>query len=245
MKEEYILVLGATSDIALAVAHEYARHGYHLYLAAREPEKLEADITDLRVRYRTEVRSVLFDVLDFPSHEKFYKNLSPPPSGVVCAIGYLGSQVLGKNDFIEVQRTIDTNFTGCVSILNIVANDFEERTRGFIVAISSAAGDRGRKTNYHYGSAKSGLSAYLSGLRNRLHNAGVKVLTVKPGFVNTRMTAGMKLSPLLTAEPQEVARDIFTAQQKGRDVIYTKWFWRLIMFLIIHVPEKFFKRLSL
>jgi len=245
MTKEYILILGATSEIAMAVAHEFARRGYNLYLAARHPEKLAGDVTDLEVRYEIGVRSLLFDALDYPSHDNFYKSLSPPPAGVICAVGHLGDQKRGERDFSEAEKIIGTNFTGCVSILNIVANDFEERSMGFIIGISSAAGDRGRKTNYLYGSSKAGLTAYLSGLRNRLQKSGVRVMTVKPGFVNTRMTAQMDLPQALTAEPGNVAGDIFKAHQKNRDVLYTRWFWRFIMLVIIHIPEKIFKRLSL
>ena len=128
---------------------------------------------------------------------------------------------------------------------NIIANDFEKRRSGFIVGISSVAGDRGRKSNYIYGSAKAGFSAYLSGLRNRLHSVHVQVLTVKPGFVRTKMTEGMDLPERLTAQPEEVAKDIFKAQQRGRDVLYAKGMWRWIMLVIKTIPEWLFKRMDL
>jgi short-subunit dehydrogenase len=140
---------------------------------------------------------------------------------------------------------INVNYTGAISILNIVANDFEKERRGFIVGVSSVAGDRGRKANYIYGSAKAGFSAYLSGLRNRLNDSGVQVLTVKPGFVNTKMTEGLDLPPKLTASPSEVAEDIFNAQQKGRNILYTKPIWMVIMLIIKHIPEFIFKKMSI
>ena len=140
---------------------------------------------------------------------------------------------------------MDTNYTGLVSILNIVANDFEKNKNGFIVGISSVAGDRGRKSNFIYGSAKAAFATYLSGLRNRLFNLNVHVLTVKPGFVETKMTEGLNLPVKLTAKTEEVANDIFKAQQKGKNVIYTKWFWRYIMLIIKNIPEFYFKKMSI
>ena len=121
----------------------------------------------------------------------------------------------------------------------------EKEKRGFIVGVSSVAGDRGRKANYIYGSAKAGFSAYLSGLRNRLYESGVHVLTVKPGFVNTKMTEGLDLPPKLTAQPEDVAKDIYRAQQKGKDVLYTKGIWRLVMLIIKYIPEFMFKKMSI
>jgi len=140
---------------------------------------------------------------------------------------------------------MDTNYTGVVSLFNIIANDFEKRKSGFIVGISSVAGDRGRKSNYIYGSAKAAFTAYLSGLRNRLYDAQVHVLTVKPGFVSTKMTEGMDLPEKLTAQPEEVAEDIYKAQQKGKNVLYTKWIWRWMMLIIRSIPEFQFKKMSI
>ena len=140
---------------------------------------------------------------------------------------------------------MDTNYTGVVSLFNIIANDFEDRRSGFMVGISSVAGDRGRKNNYIYGSAKAALTAYLSGLRNRLYDAQVHVMTVKPGFVATKMTEGMDLPEKLTAQPEEVAEDIYKAQQKNKNVLYTKWMWRWVMMMIKMIPEWKFKGMSL
>jgi short-subunit dehydrogenase len=127
-----------------------------------------------------------------------------------------------------------------------VANYLEERGRGYIAAVSSVAGDRGRQSNYTYGASKAGLSAYLQGLRNRLHPAGVHVLTVKPGFVDTPMTHGLVNpdSPLV-ASPEQVAADVDLAIRKRKDVIYTRWFWRAVMLVIGSIPERVFKRLKL
>jgi len=241
----YILIVGATSDIAKAVAREYAKHGYDLYLAAREPKALEEFAQDIVVRTTQEVKLLALDILAFSTHVAFYDALEPKPLGVVSAVGYLGEQKLAQTDFAEAKKIMDSNYTGVVSLLNIIANDFEARRSGFIVGISSVAGDRGRKSNYLYGSAKAALTAYLSGLRNRLYESQVQVLSVKPGFVATKMTAGMDLPEKLTAEPDEVAEDIFNAQQNGKDCIYTKWVWRYIMLIIKLIPEWKFKRMSI
>ena len=241
----YVLLVGARSDIGRALAHEYLKNGYDLYLAARNAASMSNDLQDYRIRYQGEVHELELDVLDYDSHPEAYGRLSPKPIGVICVAGYLGDQQKAQIDFVEARKIIDTNYTGLVSLLNIIANDFERRKVGFIVAISSVAGDRGRQSNYIYGSAKAAFSAYLSGLRNRLAKAGVPVLTVKPGFVRTRMTEGLNLPESLTVLPKKVARDIFRAQQKKRDVIYTKGVWYVIMIIIRHIPECIFKKMNL
>jgi len=241
----YILIVGAKSDIAKAVAREYAHNGYDIYLAARDSDELIDFAKDITTRTQRVVKLVELDIVDYSSHQTFYDQLDEKPLGVVSAVGYLGEQELAQSDFDEAQKIMDTNYTGVVSLLNIVANDFEAKRAGFIVAISSVAGDRGRKSNYIYGSAKAALTAYLSGLRNRLHDAQVQVLTVKPGFVATKMTADMDIPPKLTAQPNEVAEDIFSAQQSGKSILYTKWIWRYIMMIIGMIPEWQFKKMSI
>lgn len=240
-----VLIVGAKSDIAKAAARKYADNGYDLYLAARMSSELEGFANDVRLRTQRKVDCVELDILDYDSHERMYASLGAIPSGVIVAVGYLGDQEKAQSDFMESQRIIDTNYTGVVSFLNVIADSFERRHDGFIVAISSVAGDRGRKGNYIYGSAKAGLSAYLSGLRNRLYSSGVHVLTVKPGFVATRMTQGMDLPVRLTAQPEDVAEDIYRAQRNRKDVIYTKWIWRWLMLIIRNIPEGKFKGMSI
>ncbi len=241
----YVLIIGAKSDIAKATAREYAMNGYDLYLAARNSSELEEFAKDIITRTQKTVKLLELDILDYKSHQAFYDNLEETPLGVISAIGYLGEREKAQSDFDEAQRIIDTNYTGVVSLFNIIANDFEKRRSGFIVGISSVAGDRGRKSNYIYGSAKAALTAYLSGLRNRLYDAQVHVLTVKPGFVATKMTEEMDLPEKLTAQPEEVAEDIYKAQQKGKNVLYTKWIWRWIMLIIRNIPEWKFKGMSI
>jgi len=241
----YVLIVGAKSDIAKATAREYAKHGYDLYLAARNSEELEEFAQDVITRTQKEVKLVELDILDYKSHQDFYDQLEEKPLGVISAVGYLGEQEKAQSDFEEAQQIMDTNYTGVVSLFNIIANDFEKRRSGFMVGISSVSGDRGRKSNYIYGSAKAALTAYLSGLRNRLYDVQVHVLTVKPGFVATKMTEDMDLPEKLTAQPDEVASDIFNAQQKGKNVLYTKWIWRWVMLIIKMIPEFQFKKMSI
>jgi len=241
----YILIIGAKSDIAKAVAKEYGKHGYNLFLASRDAEELKDFASDITIRYKVIAECVELDILDYPSHDIFYKRLHEKPLGVISAVGYLGEQDRAQSDFNESQKIINTNFTGIVSLFNIIADDFQIMRNGFIIGISSVAGERGRKSNYLYGSAKAALSVYLSGLRNRLNDFNVHVLTVKPGFVKTKMTESLMLPAILTAQAEEVARDIFKAQQKGKNVLYTKWIWRFIMIAIKSIPEWKFKRMSI
>jgi len=241
----FVLIIGAKSDIAKATACEYAKHGYDLYLAARNTTELADFSNDIHIRFNRKVTCIELDILAYDTHKQVYQALNPRPSGVISAVGYLGNQQQAEKDSSEAECIINTNYTGVVNMLNIIANDFEQRKDGFIVAISSVAGDRGRKSNYMYGSAKAALTTYLSGLRNRLHDAHVHVLTVKPGFVATKMTAGMDLPEKLTAQPANVAKEIYQAQQKGVNVLYTKWIWRWIMLMIQAIPEWKFKDMNI
>lgn len=242
---KYVLIIGAKSDIAKACAREYAKGGYGLVLAARGVDELGGFASDIKIRHSVGVELRELDVTDFGSHRAFWDSLSPKPDGVLVAAGYMAEQKLCESDWGETLRTINVNFTGAVSLLNIIANEFEARGSGFIIGISSVAGDRGRATNYIYGASKAAFSAYLSGLRNRLHGAGVRVLTVKPGFVATKMTQGLDLPAKLTAKPEDVAKDIVRAGQKGADALYTKGIWRLIMLIIKHIPERIFKKMRI
>ncbi len=241
----YVFIIGAKSDIAKATAREYSKHGYDLYLAARNSDELEEFAKDITTRTQQNVNLVELDILDYKSHQAFYNNLDEKPLGVISAIGYLGEQEKAQSDFGEAQQIMDTNYTGVVSLFNIISDDFKKRKSGFMVGISSVAGDRGRKSNYIYGSAKAALTAYLSGLRNRLYDAQVHVLTVKPGFVATKMTEDMDLPEKLTAQPEEVAEDIYKAQQSNKNVLYTKWIWKWVMLIIRNIPEFQFKKMSI
>jgi short-subunit dehydrogenase len=240
-----VLILGATSGLAQAMAKKFAAEGWSLSLAARNMDSLEPVAGDLRVRSSADIHAMEFDAVDFSSHKNFYESLETKPDVVVCVFGYMGDQLLARTNLDEVRRTIDVNYTGAVSILNVVAEDFEKRGQGAIVGISSVAGDRGRQSNYIYGSAKAGFTAYLSGLRNRLAKTGVQVLTVKPGFCRTKMTESLELPAALTAEPEQVANAVFRGLEKKRNTVYTLWMWRWIMLVIRHIPEAIFKKMGM
>ena len=246
---KYILILGAKSDIAKEIARVYAKNGYNLCLASRNAKELEILANDIKIRSNVDVKIYEFDIVDFASHEQFYSSLDIKPSGVVLAAGYMVEQSLAQTNQQESLNTLNVNFCGAVGVLNIIANDFELRSKNekdlFIAGISSVAGDRGRASNYIYGSAKAGFSAYLSGLRNRLAKCGVNVLTIKPGFVATKMTSGLYLPPKLTVMPEQVANDIFKAQQSKKSILYTKKLWFFIMLIIKHIPEFIFKKMSI
>ena len=241
-----VLILGATSAIASALAKEFAAHKFNLTLGGRDQEELGALACDLSLRYGVQTGILPFDALDTQTHapslQSFLSEAGDALEGAVVCIGYLGDQAKGQSDWKEARRILKTNLTGCVSALNILANHFESRRAGFICALSSVAGDRGRQSNYLYGAAKAGLSAYLQGLRNRLFHAHVKVITVKPGFVDTNMTYG-RPGLFLVASPESVAKGIFRAIAQGKDVVYLPWFWRAIMLIVWSIPEAIFKRL--
>jgi len=241
-----LLILGGNSDIALAIARVFAKEEHSdVVLASRDMEILEKRAADIRVRYGVHAEAVYFDACDYGSHSAFYADLTPKPDGVVLAFGAYADQSEVGDDFEKSRLLIDTNLTGAVSILGIVAGDFERRRHGFIIGIGSVAGLRGRQSNYLYGASKAGLGVYLAGLRNRLFTSGVHVMTVLPGFVRTKMTESLDLPGALTARPDEVAADIYRGFRKGKNTIYTKWFWQIIMGLIRATPEPIFKRLHM
>jgi NAD(P)-dependent dehydrogenase (short-subunit alcohol dehydrogenase family) len=241
-----LLIVGGTSDIGRATALHYAQAGWRVQLAARNEEEARRNADDIGARTGTEVAVHRLDILDAGGFQSFADALSPLPDTVVCVVGELGDQERGQSDLSHASLVLRTNFEGPALLLGLFAERFLARGSGTIVGVSSVAGDRGRGSNYLYGAAKAGFSAFLSGLRNRLAPKGLRVVTVKPGFVRTQMTAGMKLPPVLTAEPDEVGRSIFAAAEKSnRDVIYVRPVWRPVMMMIGSIPERFFKRLRL
>lgn len=243
-----VLVAGATSAIARAAALELARAGYALVLAARDVGEAGAIAADLRLRHGARAEAAELEALAFDTHPRIVADLvarhGDALEGVLVAFGYGGDAERARSDFDEARRIVDTNFTACVSLLTPFAQHLERRGRGFVCVISSVAGDRGRQSNYVYGAAKGGLTTYLQGLRNRLFHAGVRVITVNPGFVDTRMTFG-KPGTFLVAPPEAVARGIVRAIARGTDVVYLPGFWRPVMFAIRSIPEAVFKRLRM
>ncbi|KRS12469.1 short-chain dehydrogenase [Roseovarius atlanticus] len=240
-----LLLLGARSDIGLATAHRFAKAGYDIQLAARNSAALEPARADLQLRYNVSVSLHDFDVLDRQSYDRFLDALPELPDLVVCAIGLMGDQIENEKDIEAASLVVRSTYEGPALILEALANRFDRRGSGKIVGISSVAGNRGRAKNYVYGSAKAGFNAYLSGLRNRMARRGIHVMTVLPGFVNTKMTHGMDLPEKLTAEPEEVADAIYEGLRRGRNVIYVRAIWRIVMTIINAIPEPIFKKMNI
>jgi hypothetical protein len=231
--------------MAVAIGKRFAAAGYDIQLAARNAGRLAPLQSDLSIRYSVTCTLHEFDAAKPATHTDFLNALPARPDITICVFGYLGDQQLAESDWQECERILQVNYVGAVSILNLVANEYAAAQKGIIAGISSVAGERGRQSNYFYGSAKAGFTAYLSGLRNRLFQKQVYVLTVQPGFVYTRMTENMPLPGPLTATPEQVAAVVYRAIEKKKNIVYVKWFWRWIMLVIKSIPEPMFKRLKL
>ena len=242
-----ILIIGATSAIAEACAKIYAQRGIKLYLLARNEERLESMSKDLALRGSDSVQHAIFDANQFENHSTVIDSAIKALEGIDIALiahGTLPDQQKCQQNFGETLQELNTNAISTISLLTHLANIFEQQGHGTIAVISSPAGDRGRQSNYVYGSAKAAVSVFLQGLRNRLFKVGVNVLTIKPGFVDTPMTATFKKG-LLWAQADTVAEGIVSAIDKGKQQVYLPWFWRFIMLIILHIPETIFKRLKL
>ncbi len=245
MSDDAVLVLGATSDIGRAVAHAFAAEGYAVQLAARDVAELDADKADLELRHGVAVTLHPFDALAIGEHAAFVDGLPALPTVAVSVVGFMGDQAESEREVAAAVRVMRANYEGPASVLAALANRFAARGSGTLVGISSVAGERGRATNYVYGSAKAGFTAFLSGLRNRLARAGVHVVTVLPGYVVTRATEGMALPAALTAAPEEVAAAVVRAVARKRSIVYVRGIWALIMLVVRNIPEPLFKRLRL
>ena len=237
-----VLLLGATSGIARSLVHEFARRGFELILAGRDLDEMETIAADSRVRYGTVSQILPFSALDYSSHSAFWASCGEVDGVVVC-FGVMPPQDQAETDWEVCREMLEGNYNSCVSILNLVAASFQARKRGFIAVVSSVAGDRARRGNYLYASAKSGVSAYAEGLRARLYPHSVSVTTIKPGPVDTGMTWGAKKLPLL-APPEKVASDIYRGIRRKTDVVYTPAPWRLLMAVLRNIPSFVWKRLD-
>jgi len=241
-----VLILGGTSDIGRAIALAYAAAGWHVVLAARDRDAADRNARDIAARSAGGVDVVTFDVLEVDLIRTFFNRFEEFPDTVVSVIGMLGEQKRAEGDSAYASDIMRTNFEGPALLLAEAANRMLARGRGTIVGVSSVAGERGRASNYVYGSAKAGFTAFLSGLRNRLSGTNVRIVTIKPGFVRTKMTEGLSLPPLLTAAPGEVGSAVYRAAEvKPRDVIYVRPVWYFIMAVIRGLPEFVFRRLHL
>jgi decaprenylphospho-beta-D-erythro-pentofuranosid-2-ulose 2-reductase len=223
-----ILIVGATSTIARATAHAFAKKGCTLYLAGRNEAELQRVGSDIALRHETTVFTGKADL-------QTILNSMGEIEGLVYAVGTMEG---------SLQEILSTNFNDAVETLEVFANYFEKQQKGFLIGISSVAGDRGRQSNYIYGAAKGGFSIYLQGLRHRLAKKNVRVMTIKPGFIDTPMTFGLP-GLFLVASPEAIGKKIANMLNENADVIYFPWFWKYIMFVIRNIPEVFFKRTSL
>jgi short-subunit dehydrogenase len=241
-----LLIIGATSAIASETARRFAGPGTQLCLAARNAARLEVVAADLRVRGAT-VTIVPFDADDLASHGRLIEAARAhlgTIDAVLIAHGVLPEQTADEIRPDAVLASFATNATSVISLLTLLASVFEAQRGGCIAVITSVAGDRGRRSNYIYGAAKGAVALFLQGLRGRLRAAGVSVVTIKPGFVDTPMTASMPKNALY-ASAATVGAGIHRAMLAGKDVVYVPWYWRSIMLVIKAIPERIFKRLSI
>lgn len=239
-----VLIVGGTSDMGLAIARVYASNGWHVALAGRNKAELERNAQDLRTRHDMEVPVFKLDVRELDV--SFADQVRPLPDTVISVVGLLGDQARAERDLAHAAEVIRANFEGPALLLGAFAERMQSRGSGTLVGVGSVAGDRGRRSNYVYGAAKAGFAAFLSGLRSRLAKNGVHVVTVKPGFVRTKMTAGMKLPGAITANPDEVGRAVYRAAEVDKaNIIYVRPVWLVIMAIIRNIPERIFKKMKL
>ncbi|NVJ05490.1 SDR family oxidoreductase [Myxococcus sp. AM001] len=242
-----VLVLGATSAIAQATVRLLAARGASLYLTGRNAANLDAVTKDAATRGASNVASQVVDLNDFDTHEALVEaayTALDGLDGVVLAHGVLGDQAEAQRSWTATEAVLRTNFLSAVSLLTVLANRFEAQQAGTLVVISSVAGDRGRQSNYVYGASKGALNVFLQGLRNRLTKSNVAVVTVKPGFVDTPMTAHLPKNKLF-ASPEKVARGLLSAADSRKNEVYVPGIWALIMLIIRTIPEAVFKRMKL
>lgn len=250
MERKTVLILGATSDIAIALAHQFAKLGYNLQLAARDLELLNKIKTDLKLRYYNNITVFYYDTLELNKINLFFNQLPTIPNVVVLAIGILHAKTEqhNSNNILispdQAEALTVTNFLGPMLALDYLASKLAGlNQQTTIIAISSVAGDRGRAKNYWYGATKAALTAGLSGLRQQYWGTNLLVITVKPGFVLTKMTSGLNLPKFLTKSPEQQADLIIKAFHKRKPVVYD-WKWRIIMLIIRMLPEKIFLKLK-
>ena len=242
-----ILIMGATSAIAEATARKFAARGDALFLVARNAQRLQAVADDLQLRGAHTVQAYLLDACEIDSYPTMLDAAMAQMGGIDAALiahGTLSDQLACQASTDLLRQEFTTNAVSFMALCTHLANRFEAQRHGVIAVISSVAGDRGRQSNYVYGAAKAAVTAFTSGLRQRLYPQGVRVVTVKPGFIATPMTAAFKKG-VLWASPEAVARSIVHAIDRGAPVVYTPWFWRPIMWIVASVPEFIFRRLRI
>lgn len=240
-----LTIIGATSDVGREVARRFAKRGFDLHLVARQSERLEPLQKDISIKSNVNVEIHELDLLVFENYDKVLKPLATSSDVVVFIAGYYVLQKETETNVHHAIQTMDVNYKAGVLSLNIFKSVFQQKGKGTIIGVSSVAGERGRAKNYIYGSAKAGFTAYLSGLRNQLAKENIHVMSVIPGFMDTKMTANMPLPKPLTASPEVAGEQIYKAFQKQKNVVYVLPIWRLIMLIIRNIPEFVFKKLSI
>ncbi|WLG32700.1 SDR family oxidoreductase [Pseudomonas simiae] len=243
-----ILIIGATSAIATACARLWAEQGSEFFLVARSAEKLAQISADLTARGAKTVTVYCMDATDYSSHDLMLESCILTLQQIDIALiahGTLPDQKACEQDVSVALAEFSNNGTSVIALLSLLANHFETQRCGTLAVISSVAGDRGRPSNYLYGTAKAAVSTFCEGLRARMFKVGVHVITIKPGFVDTPMTQGLALPAALLATPEQVARLIVKGVKKQKDTLYVPGFWRFIMLIIKYIPGVIFKRLSL
>ena len=240
-----VVIFGATSILGQKLAHVYGERGYDVAVVGRDAQETQTIAGDVHVRTGAQTYPFQFDAQLVDTHSDLIDEIESQAGAIdvgILVFGEMGAET-HADDIENLKQIIGVNYLGAASISEALATRMTRRESGSIVGISSVAGDRGRQKNYHYGSAKGAFTLFLQGLRNRLHPHGVHVMTVRLGFVDTRLTYGQE-SPLPSAAPIAIAQSILRAQSKGAEDIYLPRFWRGIMGLIKSIPETYFKRMN-
>lgn len=240
-----LTIIGGTSDVGRELARSFAADGFDIHLVARKSKRLEPLQQDIQIKSNVKVTIHELDLLQFEDYNTVLKPLAKSSDAVIFVAGYHVEQALAEADVMEAIKEMDVNYKAGVLSLNIFKNAFQAKGKGTIVGVSSVAGERGREKNYIYGSAKAGFTAYLSGLRNQLCKQNIHVMSVIPGFMNTKMTADMDLPKPVTASAKTAAEQILKAFKKQKNIVYVLPIWRLIMLIIRNIPEFIFKKLSI
>lgn len=240
------LILGSNSAVGQAAATVFAKNQFDLYLATRNVDAYQKRLSaDLSIKHHVRCTNLRFDASEYQQHELFVEELPVLPDVVISVFGALTDNHIAWENFEACYPILNANYTGHVSILNLLSQQMKKQGKGVIIGISSVAGERGRGSNFIYGSAKAGFTAYLSGLRNALYKDGVHVATVVPGFIRTKMIEGVATPQKLTASSEEVGTAIWKAYSKKKNIVYVRAIWRPIMFLIRSIPEGIFKKRNL
>ena len=234
-----VLILGANSDVAKQCILKYVARDFSVIAASRDLDSLKVFVEENNLEKNVQI--IFFDAADFPSHQKFYAELSTKPHIVIYAAGFLVENEKALHDFENAKRMMEVNYMGAVSILNIIAMDKSNKNLERIIGLSSLSGVRGRKSNFVYGSTKAAFTTYLAGLRQELSARKITVNVLVSGYINTKINAGLALNKSLLMEPEYVAEHIVNAGNNF--TIVPNWKWKIIYFILKILPEKFVAKL--